>query len=82
MSDGRALLAAICARPDEDTPRPVYADWLDESAGSLPKDKRESARLRAGLIRVQCGLARLPPEEEDATPRPGGSSWSSARRSC
>jgi uncharacterized protein (TIGR02996 family) len=25
-----ALLAAICAEPDEDTPRLVYADWLQE----------------------------------------------------
>jgi uncharacterized protein (TIGR02996 family) len=66
VSDERALLAAICAHPDEEVPRLAYADWLDEYAGSMPKRKGESARLRAELIRVQCALARLPPDEEDA----------------
>ncbi len=31
MTDGEALLATIIAKPDEDTPRLVYADWLDEN---------------------------------------------------
>jgi hypothetical protein len=31
----------------------------------MPKQKRESVRMRAELIRVQCELARLPPDEED-----------------
>lgn len=31
MNDGDALLAAIRAHPDEDTPRLAYADWLDET---------------------------------------------------
>jgi uncharacterized protein (TIGR02996 family) len=66
VSDQRALLAAICAHPDEDTPRLAYADWLDEYTGSMPKPKRESVRMRAELIRVQCELARLPTEEETA----------------
>lgn len=66
MSDGRALLAAICANPDEDTPRLAYADWLDEYVGAMPKDKRESVRMRAELIRVQCELSAMSPEEEDA----------------
>jgi uncharacterized protein (TIGR02996 family) len=30
-ADERALLAAIAAAPDDDVPRLVYADWLDES---------------------------------------------------
>jgi uncharacterized protein (TIGR02996 family) len=30
MSDEDALLAAIIAAPDDDTPRLVYADWLDD----------------------------------------------------
>lgn len=29
-----ALLAAVIARPDQDGPRLVYADWLDENAGA------------------------------------------------
>jgi uncharacterized protein (TIGR02996 family) len=31
MSDREALLAAVCEFPDDDTPRLVYADWLDEN---------------------------------------------------
>src|SRR5947208_2588940 len=47
MSDEAALLAAIRANPDEDTPRLVYADWLDEN---------EQAP-RAEFIRLQIQLA-------------------------
>jgi uncharacterized protein (TIGR02996 family) len=50
MSDETALLAAIRANPDEDTPRLVYADWLQEH--SQPE--------RAEFIRLQCAAARLP----------------------
>jgi uncharacterized protein (TIGR02996 family) len=53
MTDGDALLAAILASPDEDTPRLAYADWLDEN------DQPD----RAALIRVQIELGRLPPNE-------------------
>jgi uncharacterized protein (TIGR02996 family) len=48
ISDGDALLAAILAFPAEDTPRLVYADYLDE----------QDAHSRAELIRVQCELDR------------------------
>jgi uncharacterized protein (TIGR02996 family) len=48
MTDASALLAAIRAAPDDDAPRLVYADWLDEH-GQLE---------RADFIRVQCELAR------------------------
>ncbi|MBY0455899.1 MAG: TIGR02996 domain-containing protein [Gemmataceae bacterium] len=44
MSDEDALLAAIRAHPDEDTPRLIYADWLDEHGDSA----------RAEFIRLQC----------------------------
>jgi uncharacterized protein (TIGR02996 family) len=50
MNDGEALLAAILANPDDDTPRLVYADWLDEHD--------ESAR--AEFIRVQIALVHAP----------------------
>ncbi|MBM3980679.1 MAG: TIGR02996 domain-containing protein [Planctomycetes bacterium] len=42
MSDRAALLAAICAHPDEDTPRLMYADWLDEHGQS-----KRAAYIRA-----------------------------------
>lgn len=55
MSDGDALFQAILAAPDDDAPRLVYADWLDE-AGDPD---------RAEFVRVQCRLARLPFYEPD-----------------
>lgn len=36
------FLAAICANPDDDTPRLVYADWLDENGDP---DRAEFIRL-------------------------------------
>jgi uncharacterized protein (TIGR02996 family) len=53
MSDRDALLAAICAQPDEDTTRLVFADWCDEN------DEPD----RAAFIRTQVELARTPPWE-------------------
>lgn len=50
MTESDAFLAAIAGRPDDDLPRLVYADWLD--------DHDEPAR--AEFIRVQIELARLP----------------------
>ncbi|MBA4067200.1 MAG: hypothetical protein C0501_26540 [Isosphaera sp.] len=49
MSDEQGLLAAIWDQPHDDTPRLVYADWLDEH------DQPE----RAEFVRVQCAAARL-----------------------
>ena len=54
MSDEDALLAAIAAHPDEDTPRLAYADWLDEY----------DRHVRAEFIRVQIERANIP---EDTT---------------
>jgi uncharacterized protein (TIGR02996 family) len=50
MSEEDALLAAITANVDDDTPRLVYADWLDE----------HSRHDRAEFIRVQIQQTRLP----------------------
>lgn len=52
MSDPNALLAAILAHPDEDTPRLAYADWLIEHA------EAEADRARAEFIRLQIEQAR------------------------
>src|SRR5262245_2139918 len=35
MNEEAALLRAICDQPDEDTPRLVFADWLDEQGGEV-----------------------------------------------
>ena len=45
-----ALYRAICAHPDEDTPRLVFADLIEENG----------EYLRARFIRTQIALARLP----------------------
>ncbi len=50
MSDENALLRAIAAHPDEDTPRLALADYLDELGNPD----------RAAFIRGQIELARLP----------------------
>lgn len=50
------LLAAIWARPLEDAPRLMYADWLTETGH--PE--------RGDLIRAQCALARLPEDDPQA----------------
>ncbi len=34
-----AFLRAVCEAPGEDFPRLVYADWLEENAGTVPCDK-------------------------------------------
>jgi uncharacterized protein (TIGR02996 family) len=51
-STARALLNAILAAPDDDAPRLIYADWLDEHGEAE----------RAEFIRVQCELARIGPK--------------------
>ncbi|MBX9623425.1 MAG: TIGR02996 domain-containing protein [Gemmataceae bacterium] len=48
------FLRAVAASPDDDTPRLVYADWLDEAGD-------DAGRARAELIRAQCELERDPP---------------------
>ncbi len=53
MNDSEALLRTIAAVPDEDTPRLVFADYLDELGG-------EANSARARFIRVQIDLARNP----------------------
>lgn len=45
-----AFLVDILAHPEDDTPRLIYADWLEE----------HGAEERAELIRVQCRLAQQP----------------------
>lgn len=39
MNDGAALLRAIIENPDEDTPRLMYADWLEECAAEVTCDR-------------------------------------------
>lgn len=63
MSDRLSLLAAIRAHPDDDTPRLLYADWLDEREYSHDSQQlyppegevaRDTSRAIAEFIRVSC----------------------------
>lgn len=53
MTEHGAFLAAIRDAPDDDLPRLIYADWLEERGDSY-------AQQRGEFIRAQCELARLP----------------------
>lgn len=50
MTTHDALIRAICAHPDDDTPRLIFADFLEESGE--PE--------RAAFVRAQVELARTP----------------------
>src|SRR3954464_7715872 len=53
MADHEGFLQDILANPDDDAPRLIYADWLEEDGGAEGRD-------RAAFIRLQCERARLP----------------------
>jgi len=55
MDADSPFLDAIQSTPLDDTPRLIYADWLEEN------DQPE----RAEFIRVQCELERLPENADD-----------------
>jgi uncharacterized protein (TIGR02996 family) len=57
MSERTALLNAITADPDDDAPRLVYADWLDENCPDRVPSPAAGPSARADYIRVQCRLA-------------------------
>src|SRR5436309_9888956 len=49
MRDDEAFLRAVIDNPDDDLPRLVYADWLDEHGD----------HDRAEFIRLQCEMAEM-----------------------
>jgi uncharacterized protein (TIGR02996 family) len=51
-TEGDMLLRDVVEHPEDDVPRLIYADWLEEHG-----TKADAAR--AEFIRVQCALARL-----------------------
>src|SRR5688572_19054059 len=57
MTHDAGFLRAILENPDDDTPRLIYADWLDDNGDPT----------RAEFIRLQCDLARL----DETDPRRG-----------
>jgi uncharacterized protein (TIGR02996 family) len=53
MTPEEAFLQAVLDSPDDDTPRLVYADWLDDHADRLPGRDPQEVRARAEFIRLQ-----------------------------
>ena len=60
QTEAEAFLQRIRAYPDDDTPRLIFADWLEEQSHRLP-----GASQRARFIRVQIALARLAEDAAD-----------------
>jgi uncharacterized protein (TIGR02996 family) len=58
MTEEQAFLQAIIEAPDDDVPRLIFADWLDD----------HGQPDRGDLIRVQCELARLPADDPRVGP--------------
>jgi uncharacterized protein (TIGR02996 family) len=56
MTDGEALQRAVVADPDDDTPRLIYADWLEENGQAE----------RAAFIRAHIEASRAEPFSEQA----------------
>ena len=50
MTEHAAFVQAILDAPDDDTPRLIFADWLEEHGDGA----------RAEFIRLQCDRERLP----------------------
>jgi uncharacterized protein (TIGR02996 family) len=67
MTQEAAFLQAIVEAPEDDTPRLVFADWLDEQGQSA----------RAEFIRVQVALAKTDEEDpkSDVLARRARDSW-------
>lgn len=51
MSDDEALLGQILTRPDEDLPRLIYADYLEETGDRTLLARAEFIRLQMALLR-------------------------------
>jgi uncharacterized protein (TIGR02996 family) len=58
VTDLDAIHSAVLDRPDDDHPRLVYAECIEEQASDMPDP--DDARARAEFIRVQVELARMP----------------------
>lgn len=76
-TDESALLAAIAAHPDEDTPRLMYADWLDEndqpeapsSSGCRSRWFSLPQKLRGSLSLANAGSVRRHAQEANTQTR-------------
>jgi uncharacterized protein (TIGR02996 family) len=53
VRDDEALLRAVIDAPDDDAPRLVYADWLDERADAAAADRAEFIRTQIERHRLE-----------------------------
>jgi uncharacterized protein (TIGR02996 family) len=51
LTTEQAFLQAIREQPDDDAPRLIFADWLEDNRGT-------EGQVRAEFIRAQCALER------------------------
>lgn len=65
MTERDAILRAICAAPDDDTPRLVFADWLVDTASPADPEWAE-------FIRVQINRHHVEAIEHTCRPHPDG----------
>lgn len=56
MNQEQAFLQAIREAPEDDAPRLIYADWLEEQGSA-------AHTARAAFVRIQCRLAELPEDD-------------------
>jgi uncharacterized protein (TIGR02996 family) len=56
MNEREALLRAVCENPDDDTPRLVFADWLQENGDEA---RAEFIRVQVEIPMCQPGARRL-----------------------
>src|SRR5262245_23124110 len=54
-----ALLAAVCEQPDNDHPRLIYADWLEEHGDDADRDRAAFIRLQIEAKNPATDLDRL-----------------------
>jgi uncharacterized protein (TIGR02996 family) len=60
MSDEAAFLNAILENPQDDAPRLIYADWLDERGDAIAAQKADFLRITSRLLTAPPGPRRLP----------------------
>jgi uncharacterized protein (TIGR02996 family) len=71
MDPGKALFQAILDEPDDDAPRLVYADWLEENG---QPERAEFIRVQIELVKPPAGgrrRARLKAREEELLKKRG-----------
>jgi uncharacterized protein (TIGR02996 family) len=54
-ADAPALLRTVCESPDDDAPRLIYADWLDDSGDTSRVARAEFIRLQIRLEGITAG---------------------------